>query len=300
MTSHPGMEKEVLRHERLSHGKLSDRDFRQLSEIISSECGIKMPDTKKVMLEARLRKRLKALGIESYRKYCEYLFSPKGMESELFQMIDVVTTNKTDFFREKIHFHYLTSVAVPELVNLYKTGIDKRLLVWSAGCSSGEEPYTIAMVLNEFSENRGGLHYEIVATDISTAALKKAVRGIYGEERISTVPMVLRQKYLMRSKDREKCRVRIVPELRSSVTFRRLNFMNEDFGFNERPDVIFCRNVFIYFRREIQERLLRRFYDHLAPGGYLFMGHCETLSQMKVPLIPMGSMIYKKPYGEER
>ena len=107
--------------------------------------------------------------------------------------------------------------------------------------------------------------------------------------------MMLRKKYLMRSKDREKRRVRIVPELRSSVTFRRLNFMSEDYGFKERPDIIFCRNVFIYFRREIQERLLRRFYDHLAPGGYLFMGHCETLSQMKVPLMPMGSMIYKKP-----
>ncbi len=275
--------------------RLSERDFRRLSEIISSECGIKMPGTKKIMLEARLRKRLKALSIDSYKDYCDYLFSPHGMEHELLQMIDVVTTNKTDFFREGRHFDYLISTVIPDLIVKYNTGIEKKLLVWSAGCSTGEEPYTIAMVLSEFRERQEDFNFGIVATDISTRALKKAAQGIYQKDRVETVPVVLRQKYLMRSKDKEQKLVRIVPELRQAVTFRRLNFMSVDYEFGDRVDIIFCRNVFIYFDRQTQENLLRRLYDHLMPGGYLFMGHCETLSQMKVPLVSVGSMIYRKP-----
>jgi chemotaxis protein methyltransferase CheR len=275
--------------------RLSERDFRRLSETISSECGIKMPGSKKIMLEARLRKRLKALNIESYKNYCNYLFSPHGMKHELLQMIDVVTTNKTDFFREGRHFDYLITTVIPDLTVKYNAGIVKKLLVWSAGCSTGEEPYTIAMLLNEFRERREDFNFEIVATDISTRALRKAAQGIYEKDRVETVPAVLRKKYLMRSKDKEKSLVRIIPELRQTVTFRRLNFMSTDYEFGDRIDIIFCRNVFIYFNRQTQESLLRRFYDHLVPGGYLFMGHCETLSQMKVPLVSVGSMIYRKP-----
>jgi chemotaxis protein methyltransferase CheR len=294
MTEHSGTKKDVLVHELSSSGRLSDKDFRRLSEIISSECGIKMPDTKKVMLEARLRKRLKALEIESYSKYCHYLFSKAGMDNELFHMIDVVTTNKTDFFREKVHFDYLVATAVPELLVRHGTGSAKKLTIWSAGCSTGEEPYTIAMVLKDIKAYRHNFQFEVVATDISTKVLRKAARGIYEEARVSTIPMKFRKKYFMRSKDKEKRLVRIVPELRELVRFKRLNFMNEDYGFSEMPDIIFCRNVFIYFSRSTQERLLRRFYDYLTPGGYLFMGHCETLSQMRVPFVSVGSMVYKK------
>ena len=275
--------------------RLSERDFRRLSETISSECGIKMPGTKKIMLEARLRKRLKALAIDSYKDYCDYLFSPHGLEHELSQMIDIVTTNKTDFFREGRHFDYLISTVIPDLIAGYNTGIVKKLLVWSAGCSTGEEPYTIAMVLNEFRERREDFNFDIVATDISTRALKKAAQGIYEKDRVENIPVALRQKYLMRSKDKEQNLVRIVPELRRAVTFKRLNFMSSDYEFGDRIDIIFCRNVFIYFDRQTQMKLLRRLYDHLVPGGYLFMGHCETLSQMKVPLVSVGSMIYRKP-----
>jgi chemotaxis protein methyltransferase CheR len=291
---HSGTEQNILGDKLSSLTRLSDKDFQRLGEIISSECGIKMPDTKKIMLEARLRKRLRALGIESYCKYCDYLFSREGMENELSHMIDVVTTNKTDFFREKVHFDYLVTNAVPELLSRYRTGIKKKLLVWSAGCSTGEEPYTIAMVLNEIKGYQHNFQFEVVATDISNKVLQKAARGIYSEDRVSTVPKELIKKYFMRSKDREKRIVRIVPELREVVKFRRLNFLNEDFGFKEMPDIIFCRNVFIYFSRSTQKSLLRRFYDHLTPGGYLFMGHCETLSQMRVPFMSLGSMVYKK------
>ena len=279
----------------LKRATLSDRDFRRLGEVISLKSGIKMPSTKKIMLEARLRKRLRVLGIESYKKYCNYLFSPYGMEHELHQMIDVVTTNKTDFFREKIHFDYLAGKAVPELLKVVPTGTRKMLHVWSAGCATGEEPYSLAMTLSELQQRRNDFDFKIVGTDISMKALEKALRGIYDTERIRTVPLILRKKYLMKSKDKARRLVRIRPELRDTVTYRQLNLLSDHYGFLQPLDIIFCRNVFIYFKKGTQEEILKKFHEHLVPGGYLFMGHCETLSQMRIPLVPIGSMIYRKP-----
>ncbi|KJU86369.1 chemotaxis protein-glutamate methyltransferase CheR, partial [Candidatus Magnetobacterium bavaricum] len=149
------------------------------------------------------------------------------------------------------------------------------MMVWSAGCSTGEEPYTLAMVLSDFSE-KNGLDFMIIATDISTKVLDKAKSGIYEEERVIPVSTQMKKKYLLRSKDKSKGLVRIVPELRELIRFRRLNFMDSDFGFRETMDVIFCRNVVIYFDKKTQERLLNQFARYLARGGYLFMGHSET------------------------
>lgn len=274
---------------------LSEKDFLRLSKVIRSECGIKMPLQKRIMLEARLRKRLRKFGMASFRDYCDYLFSREGMECELIPMIDAVTTNKTDFFREPRHFDFLAHFALPELIKSHGAGIRRQLTVWSAGCSTGEEPYTIAMVLNEFEAFRPAFHFFVLATDISTKALDKAIRGVYKQERAETIPMALKRKYLMRSKDSERGLVRIVPDLRSHVRFRRLNFMDEDFGMRELMDIIFCRNVIIYFDRPTQEKLIRRLCSHLIPGGYLFMGHSETLSGLDVPLVSAGPMVYRKP-----
>jgi chemotaxis protein methyltransferase CheR len=273
---------------------LSENDFQRLSELIQSSCGIKMPNPKKIMLEARLRKRLKALGMKSFRAYCDYLFSTEGRKQELVPMIDVITTNKTDFFREPRHFDYLTQTAVPELGRSDGAGIRRQLVVWSAGCSTGEEPYTIAMVLNEYTKNQPAFHFMVLATDISTKVLDKAMRGIYGQERIEAVPGALKKQYFMQSRDPKKYLVRIVPELRAAVRFRRLNFMDGDFGMREPMDIIFCRNVIIYFDKPTQERLLKRLCEHLIPGGYIFMGHSETLSGLNVPLVSVGSMVYRK------
>ena len=273
---------------------LSEKDFRRLSELIQSSSGIKMPNPKKVMIEARLRKRLKALGMKSFRAYCDYLFSPEGRKQELVPMIDVITTNKTDFFREPRHFDYLTQTAVPELVRSEGAGIRRQLIVWSAGCSTGEEPYTIAMVLNELVKKQPAFHFMVLATDISTKVLDKAMRGVYERERIEAVPGALKKKYFMQSIDTKKHLVRIVPELRAAVRFRRLNFMDGDFGMREPMDIIFCRNVIIYFDKPTQERLLNRLCKHLIPGGYIFMGHSETLSGLNVPLVSVGSMVYRK------
>lgn len=273
---------------------MSGRDFRRLGDFIYSECGIKMPDSKKVMLEARLRKRLRALGMRSYSAYCDYIFSPQGAEEEIVHMIDLVTTNKTDFFREPRHFEYLAGTAVPELISTAGAGIRKRLMVWSAGCSTGEEPYTLAMVLSDVAAECRGFQFLVLATDISTRVLDLAKNAVYEEERIAPVPWEMRKKYLLRSRDRSKRLVRIASALRETVKFRRLNFMDGDFGMRAPLDIIFCRNVIIYFDRPTQESLLNRFCGHLIDGGYLFMGHSETLHGLDVPLIQVAPTIYRK------
>ncbi len=273
---------------------MSTRDFSRLSEVIYHECGIKMNEAKKVMLEARLRRRLRELCMKSFAEYCDYLLSPKGIEQELFQMINEVTTNKTDFFREPKHFEYLVNAALPELLRMSDVGMRRSLNIWSAGCSTGEEPYTLAMVLSEAVLRYPGLSFMILATDISTKVLEKAVRAVYEMDDIVPVPQVMKKKYLLRSKNKASDLVRITPALRSLVKFRRLNFMEGDFGMREPMDVIFCRNVVIYFDRKTQETLINRFCEHLVPGGYLFMGHSETLNGLNVPLVAVSTTVYRK------
>ena len=276
---------------------LSDRDFQRLSGFIHTECGIKMPASKKIMLESRLQKRLRSLGIKSFSQYCDYLFSQAGMENEFIHMIDVVTTNKTDFYREPRHFDYLVQDALPELMAKHGAGIRRNLMIWSAGCSTGEEPYTLSMVLNEFAERCPGFKFRfmILATDISTRVLEKAKKAIYEYDRVAPVPPDQKKKYLLRSRDKYKGLVRITPELRETVKFRRLNFLEDNFGMREPMDIIFCRNVIIYFDRPTQEKLLNRFYDHLCPGGYMFLGHSETLHGLNVPLVQVSPTVYRKP-----
>ena len=274
---------------------LSQRDFGRLSAFVHEHCGIKLPPSKKTMLEARLRRRLRALDFKTYDDYCDYLFGPEGRKEEIVRMIDLVTTNKTDFFREPAHFEFLVRNCLPELCEAGRGGGWRRLSVWSAGCSTGEEPYTLAMVLSEFAEARPGFRFSVLATDISTKVLEKAALGIYDEERIDPVPAAMKRKYLLKSRDRSKGLVRVAPALRGLVEFRRLNLMDEDFGLRERVDIIFCRNVIIYFDKATQEALVNRFASHLAPGGYLFLGHSETLCGMEAPLVQMAPTVYRRP-----
>ncbi len=274
---------------------LSQKDFSRLSAFVYEHCGIKLPPSKKTMLEARLRRRLRALDMKSYDDYCDYLFGPVGQKEEIVCMIDLVTTNKTDFFRESAHFDFLLGTCLPEFCEPGNGGVWRKMSVWSAGCSTGEEPYTLAMVLCEYAESRPGFRFSILATDISTRVLEKAALGIYDEERVGPVPPAMRRKYLLKSRDRSKGLVRVAPVPRSTVDFRRLNLMNENFGLRERMDVIFCRNVIIYFDKATQEGLVNRFARSLAPGGYLFLGHSETLCGMDVPLVQVAPTVYRKP-----
>lgn len=274
---------------------LSEEGFVRFGQLVQNCCGIKMPPQKKNMMEARLRKRLRALGLADFEDYAEYLFSERGRREELVHFLDVMTTNKTDFFRESAHFDFLVDVALPRLMHSYGVGINKKLKVWSAGCSTGEEPYTLAMVLAEFAEKIPGFDFSILATDISTQVLETGKQGIYKEDRVGeAIPRGLKRKYLLRSKDPERNLVRIVPELRSKVVFRRINFMEKDFGIREPIDIIFCRNVIIYFDRPTQEKLLHRLSTHIFPGRYLFMGHSETLNGMNLPLSQVAPSVYRK------
>ncbi|MBN1798163.1 MAG: protein-glutamate O-methyltransferase [Spirochaetales bacterium] len=272
---------------------LSKNEFRRLSELVESRIGIRMPESKKIMLESRLHKRLRALGFTSFPQYCDYLFSDEGFNKELHHFFDVITTNKTDFFREPVHFEQLVNYILPELINRDQK-IKKKLNFWSAGCATGEEPYSLAMVLHDFSKRQIDFRFSIYATDISTQVLEKAELGIYNQDKIEPVPTRFKNKYLLRSKDRSKRLVRVAPQIRSLVQFKRLNLMDRNFSLPHEMDVIFCRNVIIYFERPTQELLIGKFYKCLRMGGYLFLGHSETLCGMPIPLVTALPTIYKK------
>ena len=271
---------------------ISAKDYARLCDLIYAEAGIHLNFEKKTMLEARVKRRLKILNIDTYSHYCDYLFGHKGLKDEISHLIDVVTTNKTDFYREPKHFDYLTAKALPDLQSRERSG--RPLLIWSAGCSTGEEPYTLAMVLSEYAYTHPGFRFRILATDISTLVLAKADRGVFTTEVFAPIPSALKLKYFMRSKDRSSNQVRVTPELRRTIEFRRLNFMDTDYGVTEKVDAIFCRNVMIYFDRPTQQRILNRLASHLCPEGYMFVGHAETLHDMNLPLKPVAPALYRR------
>jgi chemotaxis protein methyltransferase CheR len=272
---------------------LCNADFERLRALIYAESGISLGSEKRTMLEIRLRRRLRSLSVSSFAEYCDQVFGRGGKEHELVHLIDAVTTNKTDFFREASHFDYLVSKALPDLAA--RNGAGRKSLVWSAGCSTGEEPYTLAMVLCEHAQTCPGFRFSVLATDISTAVLEKARMGVFKSDQVHPVPQHLRRKYFMRSRDPQSDLLRVVPELRALVDFRRVNFMDADFDLPEPPEIIFCRNVIIYFDRPTQVQLLKKLTRHLTPGGYFFAGHSESLQGMDLPLVPSAPSVYRKP-----
>lgn len=274
---------------------ISTRDYTRLCNLIYEHAGIRLGTEKKTMLEARIKRRLKALALDSYAQYCDYLFGREGLKEEIIPFIDVVTTNKTDFFREPGHFDFLVEKALPELTS--RDGAGRTFLIWSAGCSTGEEPYTLAIVLSEYGQAHPGFRFKILATDICTDVLAKAEKGVYSKDVVLPVPVTLRRKYFMSSRDPSSNLMRVVPELRHLIEFRRLNFMDADYGIQETADAIFCRNVIIYFDRQTQEKVLRRLSQNLAPRGYMFVGHAETLHEMDLPLEPVAPALYRRING---
>ncbi len=269
---------------------LSDKEFNKLSQFIQINYGIKMPPTKKIVLQGRLQKRLRKLQIADYKTYIDFVFSKKG-QHEIIHMMDVVSTNKTDFYREPIHFDILTDSILPTIFNNKSTAKTK---VWSAGCSSGEEPYTLAIVLNEFKEKNPGFDFEIMGTDISTKMLQQGANAIYKEERIDIIPLNLKKKYFQKSKDRTNPKVRVNKILRDRVKFQRLNFMDTNYNINETFDIIFCRNALIYFERENQEDVINKLCSKLKPQGYFFLGHSESITNMKVPIKSIKPTVFIK------
>lgn len=289
----PGLSSEnrtVVGKSRLFSGNMDMKTFRRISEFISNEIGIKMPPNKKSMLESRLFKRLRALGLVDYDHYCEYLFSPEGAEKEIYHLINVVTTHTTEFFREPNHFRFLSDHVLPEWHSKNK---NKVFTVWSAGCSSGEEPYSLGITLCEFAENNPDFRFAVVASDVSVPILEMAAKGIYPEEKVRLIPREIRKKYLLRSKNKTDKLIRVAPGIRKHIRFYRLN-LTRDFKLKDTADAIFCRNVLIYFERHKQREIVLGLCANLRPGGHLFIGHSESLNGMKLPLAPAKPTIYKK------
>jgi chemotaxis protein methyltransferase CheR len=255
---------------------------------IEAHCGIRMPPGKRVMLESRLRRRLRRLQLQDFGEYCDLVLG--GDQAELEAMVDEVTTNKTDFFREPRHFDYLASSVIPALT---RARLPDGLRVWSAACSTGEEPWTLAMVLSELVERTPGLRFSILATDICSTVLEEAERATYDEARITPIPMPLRKKYLLRRQDGGP-QVRFTPALRQRVRFARVNLLERDLQRFGPMEVIFCRNVFIYFERDVQRAILLHFLRSLVPGGHVFLGHAESINGLDVPLTQVAPTVYRK------
>lgn len=269
---------------------MDQESYERLSSYVTREYGIKLPPGKKSMLESRLNKRLRALNLTTYKEFLDFIFSEEGKQGELFNVIDLITTNKTDFFREAAHFHFLSNEFLPA----YTTEIGRNnLKIWSAGCSTGEEPYTIIMTMEEYKKKHPEVVYNLLASDISLRVIQDAYQGIYDLEKIAPVPLELKRNYFLRSKTNPEL-VRVKPQFRKKVQFKRINFMNSNFGLTKSDfDIIFCRNVLIYFDKPTQECVIQKFCSYLKPGGLLFLGHSESIIGMNLPLRQIKPTVYR-------
>jgi len=259
---------------------LSDRHFKSLAKLVEGQVGIKLPANKRLMLEGRLHKRVRALNYAGISDYVEDLFQTSLLDAELTHLIDVVTTNKTDFFREPSHFTFMKKVAVPALLKPHGRS---ELKVWSAAASAGMEAYTVAMVLDDMVRCGTRFQFRILGTDISTAMLRMAKTGIYTRDVLTPVPPEFLKRYFLRSKNSGSDEVRIVPELRRQTHFMRMNLMDTTYPVDRDVDIIFCRNVLIYFEKETQRKVVEQLCSHLRPGGYLMVGHSESMVHSVVP-----------------
>jgi chemotaxis protein methyltransferase CheR len=272
--------------------QLSKRNFEALSKFIYSYSGIKMPLSKSTMLEGRLRRRLRVTGIATFDDYCDYLFNHDGIEREAIYLIDAVTTNKTDFFREPKHFDYMRDVALGDIMRQFS---ERRLRIWSSACSTGAEPYTLAMVMSDYLQSQApDRDYFILATDLSTDVLQKAQKGIYSSDMMAPVPPDMMRRYVMRATNAHRQEMRVAPMLRQKVGFARMNLMDAKYPIGDPMHIIFCRNVLIYFDKQTQQQVLTRLCNSLVPGGYLFIGHSETVSGFDLPIRQVANTIFKR------
>ena len=273
--------------------KMSVNEFNRLGGYIYKEFGIRMGIEKHTMLQARLQKRLKELQMLTFKEYIDYVLSKEGKELEIVEMVNQVSTNKTDFFREAQHFDFLVSDLLP-IIKKVKSNSEKQIKIWSAASSSGEEVYTIAMVMSDWCSHNPEYDYSIFGTDISTKVLDMAVNAIYKEDKIYPVKEAYKKKYLLKHKDPTQKIVRVIPELRRRCHFERLNLMDEKYNIKESFDIIFCRNVLIYFDRITQENVINKLCRSLRKGGIFFLGHSESILQMNVPLKQIKPTIFEK------
>lgn len=272
--------------------KLSERDFERLADFIHHHCGIHITSRKRTMLEARVRKRMQACNLPDTRAYCHFLLEGHGIdnEEEVVQLIDAITVNKTDFFREAGHFSYLEKYILPEM---YAKG-KRHFKIWSAASSNGSEPYSIAMTVYGFSHKHPGTDYFVLASDICTEMLRIATMARYTETQIAQIPMANRREHLLISKDRSRREYRVAPHLRTKIAFIHLNLNDILYPVSVDYDVIFCRNVLIYFDKPTQKRILSQLISHLQPEGYLILGHSESIVGMDLPLTSVANTVFRR------
>ena len=270
---------------------ITDEEFQVIRDLIYEKFGINLTDDKRSLVVGRLQKVIRDRGFSSFSDYHRFLLSEKTADA-LTELASKISTNHTFFFREKDHFEFFSSQALPEAMARKAANGSRDLRIWCAGCSSGEEPYTLVMLMldhlgSEYSRWNAG----VLATDISAKALTDAKYGVYAEERVELVPPSLKQNYFERTTDDQWI---IADRVKREVTFRRFNLMNEHFPFKRQFDMIFCRNVMIYFDQKTRDALVGRFYDFLIPGGYLFIGHSESIPRDRSPLLYVSPALYRK------
>ncbi|MCF6354557.1 MAG: protein-glutamate O-methyltransferase [Candidatus Polarisedimenticolaceae bacterium] len=270
--------------------KFTKKDFDFLRKISNARTGIVVTDDKFDMFYARLSRRVRALGFSNFSQYCDFVSSDRAGD-EVLELINAVTTNLTAFFRENHHFEFLSKTVLPKL--LKENRDEKKIRIWSAGCSTGEEPYSLAITLKENLPANLRWDIEILATDIDSNVLAKASKGVYTEDRVKDMHKKTLHKWFMRGKGSNAGSVRVKPEVRSLINFGQLNLM-ESWNAGDIKDVIFCRNVIIYFDRESKTRLVNRYADNLKDGGYLFIGHSESLYKISDRFELIGNTIYQK------
>lgn len=273
---------------------LTDSEFNALVKIIYDETRIKMTEHKKALVTSRLGKRLRALKIKSFSEYIKFLESPNGGE-ETINFVNAVTTNKTDFFRENKHFEYMKNTFLPNWEKAYKEGKVKNLRIWSAACSTGEEPYSILITLHEYFKNNFDKYdIRVLASDIDTNVLQHGQAGIYRDEVIDPIPIDILKKYFLKGSKENEGLYKVKDFLKNNIAFRMLNFKDEDFDIHTQFDLIFCRNVIIYFDKGFQKELFDKFYVYLKDDGLIFIGHSETLFGVSDKFKYVTSNIYKK------
>jgi len=270
--------------------KISDAEFRQLREFIYSHTGIALSDHKRALVYARLGRRLRHHALETFADYYELLTERDPDGIELVEMINCITTNKTDFYREPHHFKFLNDKVFPEI---QARGGGRRLRLWSAGTATGEEAYTLAITVREFFSLPETWDVRILATDIDTRVLAHAERGEYTREQAERIPVPLLQRYFSMGEGDNAGRVQAKARLKDIIRFRRLNLMDDPWPMKGPFDAIFCRNVIIYFDRPTQRRLIERFTNMLRPGGYLMLGHSESLVDGVGMLRHMSQSVYQ-------
>lgn len=270
----------------------SDPGFQALCKIAYHEAGLVLSEAKAPMIQSRLRHRLKTLQMSSLTDYCSFISSESG-KAELSHMISALTTNVSGFFREPHHFELVRNHLLPNLLQKLKKG--EQIRIWSAGCSNGQEPYSLAMFLAEYSSEFTSSNCKILATDIDHAVLRYASKGEYSESQVSGLSLERREKFFSATSNIKEKNYTINPNIRSMVTFRQLN-LHETWPMHKQFDFIFCRNVVIYFDTETQDRLWPRFHKTLTPHGFLFVGHSERIGSSLFEVV--GATTYAKKQQE--